>query len=133
MDSNICTRARCRACSKNVRIRKSGHFFVHGPPESRCPMSDCVPNSDFSQLPQAPSTVTNDVQVEGSSSRLLSIIQLAKGRMLRFVPHGARVQWALTLTECIQYIDRLAASFVGPFVMFEATRQRRSQPQGVPC
>ena len=36
--------------------------------------------------------------------QLLSDILFVKGRILSFVPRGSRVQWALTLTECMDRI-----------------------------
>ena len=38
-----CPRALCSVCNKVVRLRKCGRFFVHGPLEARCRMSDKVP------------------------------------------------------------------------------------------
>ena len=37
-------RACCPACNKDVRLRKNGHLFVHGPLEVRCYISDQAPS-----------------------------------------------------------------------------------------
>ena len=97
----------CPACNKDVRLRKCGRFFVHGPLEARCQMSDQIPHRDLSPSPQtdSPSSVQPDLSLcFGDPKSLLSDIRFVKGRILRFVPRGARVQWATTLTECVDRI-----------------------------
>jgi len=104
MNVSSCQRARCSACNKDVRLRKSGRFFVHGPLDARCRLSDCIPSSAGSQTQVSATAVLANQASSENNNRLLSDIMFFKGRILRFVPHGARVQWALTLTECIDRI-----------------------------
>ena len=94
-----CSRALCFKCNKTVRLRKCGRFFVHGPLEARCLMSDKVP-SHTDQVHASQTSVSPCV----SSESLLSDIRSVKRRILRFVPRGARVQWAITLSNCIERI-----------------------------
>ena len=101
-------RACCPVCNKDVRLRKCGRFFVHGPLEDRCQMSDHVPPQDVSASLSQTKTQLNEsplsCQPTDDPHTLLSDIRFVKGRILRFVPRGSRVQWASTLTECIDRI-----------------------------
>ena len=97
-----CSRAICSSCNNDVRLRKSGRFFVHGPLEARCQMSDKSP----SQLPPSGQAIVVQAQNQPtiSSESLLSDVRLVRGRILRFVPRGARVQWTYTITHCLDRI-----------------------------